>query len=229
MKKYFTALFVAVMSILLMTSCTQKPDKSTPPVLPIVPNSMHIEPESTLLETDPTPLETDPTPPSEPELTPSEPDITPIRAIYLVLQGGGQLTTQEIEACPGILVVNTFSDLKEAFQTECAIWIDKNAITMIDETWLHEESQMYCPVVLVGYNDAIYSFRDQLSGFGIEGPYVDWSKEKLEPGFSVWMLLEKTKTSTSAYMKGYDEVPSAKQIIALTDSLLERNITTITD
>ena len=79
---------------------------------------------------------------------------------------------------------------------------------------------MYCPLVLVGYNDATYSFREKLTGFGIEGPYVDWNEQELEPGFSIWMLLEKTETATSSFMKGYSEAPSAMQIIALTDMLL---------
>jgi len=80
---------------------------------------------------------------------------------------------------------------------------------------------MYCPLVLVGFNDALYSFREQLTGFGIRGPYVDWSNRELESGFSIWMLLEKNETATSSFMKGYNENPSAMQIIALTDMLLE--------
>ena len=112
-----------------------------------------------------------------------------IKAIYLTPQEGGQLSKQGIESYPEILMVNSFSELKENFQTNCAIWIDKGAVSIIDQTWLHEEPQMYCTLVLVGYNDAIYSFREKLTGFGIEGPYVDWSEQELEPGFSIWMLL----------------------------------------
>jgi hypothetical protein len=144
-----------------------------------------------------------------------------IRAIYLTPQDGGQLTDQELEKYPEILKVNSFNDLKNAIQAKYAIWIDKDAVTMIDETWLHEEPQIYCPLVLVGYSNALYSFREILTGFGIEGPYVDWSNETLELGFSVWMLTENTGASTSSFMRGYSETPSAKQIITITDMLLE--------
>ena len=144
-----------------------------------------------------------------------------IRVIYLMPQAGGQLALQEIENHPEILMVNSFNDLKEEFHAKCAIWIDKDTINIIDETWLHEEPQMYCPLVLIGYNDSLYSFREQLSGFEIEGPYVDWSKQTLEPGFSVWMLTEKTETSISSFMKGYNEVPSVMRIIEVTNLLLE--------
>ena len=50
---------------------------------------------------------------------------------------------------------------------------------------------------------------------------MDWTDQELEPGFSIWMLIEKTETSTSAFMKGYTEIPSAIKIIAKTKMLLE--------
>jgi hypothetical protein len=140
-----------------------------------------------------------------------------VRAIYLAPHEGGQLSFQDIENHPEILTVNSFSGLKEAFQPNCAIWIDKDAISLVDETWLHEEPQMYRPLVLVGLNDALYSFRECLSGFDIEGPLVNWSEQVPEPGFSVWVLLEKTGTSTSSFIQGYSEVPSVSQILAITD------------
>jgi len=90
-----------------------------------------------------------------------------------------------------------------------------------DESWLHEEPQMYCPIVLVGYNNALYSFRECLTGFEIEGPYVDWSEQVLEPGFSVWMLIEKTESSTSSFMRGYNEALSVERIMMITDMLIE--------
>jgi hypothetical protein len=146
-----------------------------------------------------------------------------LRAVYLTPQEGGQLTAQELEDYPEVLVVNSFADLKDAVQIKCAIWIDKDAVNMIDENWLHEEVQMYCPLVLIGYNNALYSFREKLTDFSIEGPYVDWNSETLEPGFSIWMLIDSTKTSTSAFMQGYDEIPSAKRIISLTNKLIEEH------
>ena len=157
---------------------------------------------------------------SPPHSLPHDRDLNEIKAIYLAPKGGGQISAQEIESHPEILVVNNFGDLKKAFQPQYAIWIDKDAIAITDQTWLREEPQMNNPLVLVGFNNGLFSFRDTL-GLNIEGPYVDWSEEVLEPGFSVWMLLEATKPSTtSSYMQGYSEIPSVDRIFAVTDMLL---------
>lgn len=144
-----------------------------------------------------------------------------IKAIYLVPQSGGQLTDKDLKRHSDIAVINTFDELKETFSENTSIWIDKDAIDLLDQSWLHEEPQNYATLVVIGYNDALYSFREALSGFGIEGPSVNWSQEDLEPGFSIWILREKTDTSQSSFMEGYDIVPTVEQILSSTNALLE--------
>lgn len=143
------------------------------------------------------------------------------KAVYLVSESGGVLSTEALEKYPQVVVANSFEALKQSADENTAIWIDKDAIELLDKEWMYEKSQNSVPVVLVGYNDALFSFREILSGFGIEGPSVDWSQKTLEPGFSVWMLKQKTDTSTSAFMKGYDTVPTVEKILAVTDELME--------
>jgi hypothetical protein len=148
------------------------------------------------------------------------------KAVYLKPSIGGQISSNELKKYPEILIVNSFKELKNSVNKKIAIWIDKDALnimddTIIDNNWLSKKPQNLYPIVLIGYNNALYSFREKLSGFRIEGPYVDWSKIKLEPGFSIWMIKKKTKTSVSALMKGYKEIPKAKRILTITNALLE--------
>lgn len=144
-----------------------------------------------------------------------------VKAVYLTPESGGQLTEGDIKNYPEVIRVTNFDELKDSVTQNTAIWIDKGAVDLLDQDWLREEAQNRIPIVLIGYNDALYSFRDTLSCFGIEGPNVDWSERELEPGFSVWMIKEKTDQSQSAFMKEYDMTPDTKQILAITNKLLD--------
>lgn len=144
-----------------------------------------------------------------------------VRAVYLVPENGGILDTQELLESPEVAVVHSFEALAKSVDTPVAIWIDKDAVDMMDKAWLQEPPQNKLPVVLVGYWDALYAFRDILGGMGtIEGPKVERSEEIPEPGFSIWMIKEKTEDSTSSFMKGYAMQPSAKEILSITNDLL---------
>jgi len=137
---------------------------------------------------------------------------TSVKAAYLA-GNAQQLSSEELENHPEIVVVETYDELKEVIAKHAAsIWIDKSAVSLVDVDWLHQEPQKYYPVILTGYNDPLYSFRDTLHGFGIEGPYVDWSQETLEPGFSLWCIIDETNGIKSAF-KGFDEVPTVERIL----------------
>ena len=90
--------------------------------------------------------------------TPGATTTTPVRAIYLV-QRPGQLAASDLQAHPEVIVTNTFSDFKEHAQARVALWIDKNATMLIHGRWLDQAPQMYYPIVLVGYNDTLFSFK----------------------------------------------------------------------
>jgi hypothetical protein len=146
---------------------------------------------------------------------------TKVKAIYLESESGAQLSDDELRKHPEITVVDNFKDLKDRAGEKVSIWIDKNAISLVEQNWIHQGPQKYYPLVVVGYNNALYSFREKLSGFGIIGPSVEWSKEKLDGGFSIWMLKEATNTSSSAFMKGYNVPISVEVILSKSNMLLE--------
>ena len=143
-----------------------------------------------------------------------------ISAIYLV-QDQGQLAANDLRLHPEVMVTNSFDEFKRHSQAKVALWIDKNAASLVNMDWLHQAPQKYYPLVLVGYSDALFSFRETLAGFPIMGPAIDWSTETLEPGFSVWMIREETSSSLSTYMKGYSQPPTVDAILTITNTLLK--------
>ena len=147
-------------------------------------------------------------------------DTNIISAIYLV-QGQGQLAASDLGLHPEVMVTNSFDDFKQLSQAKVALWIDKNAVSLVNMDWLHQAPQKYYPLMLVGYNDALYSFRETLLGFPISGPAIDWSTVTLEPGFSVWMIREETSSSISTYMMGYAQPPTVDAILTITNALLK--------
>ena len=143
------------------------------------------------------------------------------KAIYLAPKSGGQLTKEDIDKYPEVVSVTSFNELKKLVSKNTAIWIDKDSVDLVKADWIQKESESKIPIALIGYNNALYSFREKFSLFRIKDPYVDWSKQKLEPGFSIAMLKEETNTSISSFIKGYDITPDTKQILSKTNMLLE--------
>jgi hypothetical protein len=143
-----------------------------------------------------------------------------LKAIYLV-GDKGELGPADLKAHPEITVVHTWADFQaKAAQQKIALWIDKGALSLVKTdagfAWLHQEPQKWYPIVVVGYNDALYSFREALPYFGISGPMVDWSHQKVEPGFSLWKMQEETPSSRRATLQGFKVKPTVKNIQRLT-------------
>jgi hypothetical protein len=152
------------------------------------------------------------------------PPAEPIEAVYLA-RTGGALPAAELQAHPEVWVVSTYEDFKAAAQSIYGLWIDKNALELLaaDPEWLHQPPQKYYPLVLVGYNNPLYAFREALSGFGIQGPAVDWSSETLEPGFSVWMITGEQGGVQSVF-QGYEESPTVGRLIEITNELIPQSL-----
>lgn len=142
-----------------------------------------------------------------------------ISAIYLV-QGQGQLAASDLRLHPQVMVTNSFDEFKRHSQAKVTLWIDKNAVPLVNMDWLHQAPQKYYPLALVGYNDSLYSFRETLAGFPIMGPAIDWSTATLEPGFSVWMIREETSSLLSTYIMGYAQSSTVDAILTITNALL---------
>jgi len=155
--------------------------------------------------------------------TPVKPTEPPslYKAVYLT-HNLEALTVDDISAHPEVIISPTFDDFKSHAVSRIALWVDKNAVNMIDKNWLNLPPQKYYPLVIVGYNDPLYCFRDTLSIGQIEGPYVDWSKEEIEPGFCVWMILKEiSNEGISSIFRGYHQTPTVQDILDVTNPLLD--------
>jgi hypothetical protein len=92
-----------------------------------------------------------------------------IRAVYLV-RGRGQLSPDDLQKHPEVLVTNSFDELKQHAQKPVALWIDKNAVRLLraqeptsGARWLDQAPQADYPIVLVGYSNTLFSFRENLT------------------------------------------------------------------
>jgi len=146
--------------------------------------------------------------------------LLPIEAVYLKPKDSGQISEEALRQHPEILEVNSFEVLQASVANKVAIWIDKDAVDLVEEGWLSQAPQKNYPLIMVGYNNGLYSFRDKLSVGTIHGPKVDWSVQKLEPGFSIWMIKEVTENSLSATMKGFSREPNLEALLIVTNQLL---------
>ena len=145
------------------------------------------------------------------------------KAVYLEPEKGGELTDSDLKNHPEVFVVHTGNQLVSAVKDKIAIWIDKDSVDSVDINWLQSSSLRFFPKVVVGYNNPVYAFSERLHlsywhGFGIRP--IDWSKQRLEPGFSVAMWKEE-KTQTQAIITQYDGTPNVLKILNITNALLE--------
>jgi len=140
------------------------------------------------------------------------------RAVYLV-QHPGQLSSDDLQLHPEVAVTSSFEEFKQHAQTKIALWIDRNAVSLMENHWLRDMPHKYYPIVLVGESNDLCAFKETLSVFDIEGPQADCSVPTT--GFSVWMLREETEPSVSAFMNGYNQKPTVEDILDITNPLLE--------
>ncbi len=177
-----------------------------------------LRPATTLLITDEMPAETAARPANGP------------RAVYLAPSTGAQLTPDDLRAHPEVIVVHDQAGLEAAAQGRTAIWIDKASVDRavdkasagtVDMDWLRTQYfERHDPIVLVGYGNSLYAFREVLEISGIRGPYVDWKAHPPALGFSTVMLLEATDQGRKAFMQSSAGQPTAGAILEVTDRLL---------
>jgi hypothetical protein len=144
----------------------------------------------------------------------------PIKAIYLV-QGVGQLSQEDLQAHPEVMVTDKFDDFKKLAESKVALWIDINSVGLVDIGWLGESPQRYYPVVLIGNSKDFCIFFGNMQYFTFEVPAPAPGEEDYcntpIPGFSVNML----KSESGGNMHGYEETPTAQGILDVTNHLLE--------
>lgn len=141
---------------------------------------------------------------------------TPIKAVYLVREAG-QLSREDLQTHPEVVVTDNFDTLKKVAQTKVAIWIDINAVDLIDLEWLSQSPQAFYPVVLVGNGDETCSFFNTIHYFTFEMPCcLDCSS--YPPGYSVNIQTDMSQ----GHMQGYEKTPTVQDILDITNPLLEQ-------
>jgi len=145
------------------------------------------------------------------------------KAVYLTSETGGQITEKELTAHPEILVVHSGEDLKKALpKYQVAIWVDKNAVKLIDKTWFNEIPQKSYPTALLGHGSADYAF-SLIGGFTINYDIRLSSRSPNIAGFSVWMLTGSPfdKPANGYFLRGYPPPVTAETVLSKTNKLLE--------
>jgi hypothetical protein len=153
---------------------------------------------------------------------PAPPTPLLVKAVYLT-QAPGQLAADDLRAHPEVKVANSFDEFRQFTQTKVALWIDKNAAGLIPLRWLEDEPQRYDPLVLIGYNDTLYSFKYVLGICCFGGPIIDWGTKTIEPGFSI-ILRDKSDSPPFPkviFLQGYNQAPSVQDILEVTNALME--------
>lgn len=145
------------------------------------------------------------------------------RAIYLV-QGNGELAPQDLRTHPDVIVTSDVNKFKKYAQSKIALWIDKNAVNLVNDGWLDQAPQAYNPIVLIGYNDTLYSFRDNLDLCCFSGPIGNRDESKLVPGFSVILREESNSFPNAVFLRAYKQTPRVSEILDVTNGLLDGTI-----
>ncbi|MGE5464729.1 MAG: hypothetical protein ACM3PS_15310 [Syntrophothermus sp.] len=145
-----------------------------------------------------------------------------IQAVYLVKQGG-QLSENDLKKHPEILATDSFAEFQQAARQRIGLWIDKNAVTLVDSQWLDELPQSSYPIILVGYNDTLLSFRDSLELCCFMGPAgPDFSHA--EPGFSVLQRESGEPGASITMLEGFRQTPTVEDLLRISNNLLDGRI-----
>ena len=146
----------------------------------------------------------------------------PLKAVYFI-QKEAQLSSEDLDARPEVVVVQTFDEFKQYASQKIALWIDKSA-TPFDseqEKWINDAPQAYYPIVLVGTSDTLHAFRDLLRLDGFMGP-AQYPGYDPAPGFSVIQWEAKDNLGFHALiLNGYNQKPTVQALLEITNALLE--------
>jgi hypothetical protein len=155
-------------------------------------------------------------------LPPAGMNVPPPKAVYFVL-GPGQLSSQDLQSHPEIVVVHTFAAFKQAASRKTALWIDQSATPFdSDEAgWINAAPQMDYPIVLVGTSDMLHAFKGLLRICCFAGPAGDYPGMDA-PGFSV---SQNGSNNSVGFDQGYNQKPTVPAILAITNALLAGKLT----
>lgn len=146
-----------------------------------------------------------------------------LKAVYLT-HGPGELSPEDLQSHPEVMVAPTFEELKKFTRQKIAIWIDKNA-TPFDsgqEEWINKAPQTDYPIVLVGTSDTLHAFKGLLRLCYFMGPAGDYRGYDAS-GFSViqWKEGNAPDARDVILLQGFNQKPTVQAILDITNALLE--------
>jgi len=155
--------------------------------------------------------------------SPKEARSASLKAVYF-FQKEAQLSSEDLQAYPEVVVVQTFNSLKYYASHKMALWIDKSA-TPFDseqEQWINEAPQTFYPIVLVGTSETLNAFKNLLRLCCFLGPAGDYPGYNA-PGFSViqWEETNQPDYHAVILLQGYSQKPTVQSILEITNALLD--------
>jgi hypothetical protein len=147
---------------------------------------------------------------------------TPMRAAYLV-HSPGQLPRAELAQHPEILVTSSFAAFQRAARKRIGLWVDINALEMVDSSWFDQMPQAAYPIIVIGHGDSLHAFRDDLSLCNCAGPAPTYPGYD-DPSFSVLMHTSGDFDATIILLHGFNQIPRVEDILRLNNALLDGNI-----
>ena len=161
-----------------------------------------------------------------PHPNPKEAKPTSPKAVYFV-HGQGELSSEDLQVHPEVVVVQTFEELKKISNQKIALWIDRSATPFdsAEEEWINSAPQAYYPIVLIGTSDTVYSFRDLLQLHGFQGPAGGYPGYNA-PGFSViqWKVTDQPNDHEVAFLDGFNQKLTVQAVLDITNTLLEGKV-----
>jgi hypothetical protein len=150
------------------------------------------------------------------------------KAVYFY-QKESQLSLEDLQAHPEVIVVQTFEELKKNANQKIALWIDESAtpVNLEQEAWINAEPQAYYPIALIGTSDTLRAFRDLLSLRCFFAVSYNYPSDDT-PGFSI-VQREPRAAPTGGpmdviFVKGYNQKPTVQSVLETTNSLLEGKV-----
>jgi len=128
-----------------------------------------------------------------------------VEAVYLTA-GPGVLSKEDLARHPEVVVVSTSEQLKSNVSSRVSVWIDTNAIHILDYRWAHDPPQRYYPWVIVGVADV----RKLPSGMSGPAPAPGRAPE---PGFGMWMLTREDERTQGGIPQNFKEKPTVEGIL----------------
>jgi hypothetical protein len=148
-----------------------------------------------------------------------------IRAAYLSQPEDQQLPQAELDKHPEILVTHDLAEVKKTARHRVGLWIDKNAIKLVETGWLDKMPQASYPIVLVGYNDPLVAFGYQLQLCCFLGHVLtDEQYAATEGGFSVIERQSGESGAALIMIQGFQQQPTVEELLKISNDLLDGKI-----